>query len=65
MPQAQNSILVSIRKALHAQYDDAVREPLPQRWVDLIRYLNEKDQMRAEATQSETEAPAEHKMQKH
>ena len=61
MPQAQNSILARIRNALHAQYDEKAREPLPQRWVDLIRYLDEKDQMRSEATQQKTEAPADPK----
>ena len=51
MPHAQNSILERIRNALHVQYDETVREPLPERWVDLIRYLNEKDQVRSEAMQ--------------
>src|SRR5437660_12505077 len=53
MPQAQNSMSARISKALHAQYDEKAREPLPQRWVELIRHLNELDQMRAEATQWE------------
>jgi hypothetical protein len=51
MRQPQNPILERIRKALHAQYDDTVNEPLPQRWVDLIRYLNEKDRMRSETSE--------------
>lgn len=28
-----------------------MREPLPERWADLIRYLNEKDLMLSEATE--------------
>jgi hypothetical protein len=64
MPQAQKPILDRIRKALHVQYDETVREPLPERWVDLIRYLNEKDQMHSEAGQRRTDGPSGHKIQK-
>jgi hypothetical protein len=64
MPQAQNSVFARINKALHALYDNKMREPLPQRWVDFIRRLNELDQMRDEAKQRETEAPTETKMRK-
>jgi hypothetical protein len=28
---------------LHAQYDAVAKEPLPSRWVDLIKHLNEKE----------------------
>jgi hypothetical protein len=45
MPQAQNFFRKHISKTLHAHYDETVREPLPQRWVDLINYLNEREQM--------------------
>jgi len=45
MPQAQNFFRKHISKALHAQHDETVREPLPQRWVDLINYLNERERM--------------------
>ena len=64
MPQARKSSLLDISKALHAQYDAKMREPLPERWVDLIRRLNELDRIRSEATQRQTEAPAEHKTRK-
>ena len=64
MPQAQNSLLERISKALQVQHDETAREPLPQRWVDLIRYLNEKDQMRSEVMQRKTRAPADPKMRK-
>jgi hypothetical protein len=45
MPQAQNFFRKHISKPLRAHYDETVREPLPQRWVDLINYLNEREQM--------------------
>jgi hypothetical protein len=62
MPQARNLFTEHISKALHAQYDETVREPLPQRWVDLIRYLNERDQLHS-VTSAKTEEP-EHKTPK-
>jgi hypothetical protein len=45
MPQARNLFRDHISKALHAQYDETMSEPLPQRWVDLIHYLNERERM--------------------
>lgn len=51
MPQAKTAIGEHISKALHMQYEGTVREPLPQRWIDLIRYLNEMDAKRAEPTE--------------
>jgi len=37
------SIIEQISKALHAQYDAVAKQPLPERWVDLIIYLKEKE----------------------
>ena len=51
MPQAKTAVWEHIRKALHMQYEGTVREPLPQRWIDLIRYLNEMDAKRAEVAE--------------
>jgi hypothetical protein len=36
-------------KALHVQFDTVAREPLPERWVDLINYLNAREQARQRA----------------
>lgn len=33
-----------ISKSLHAKFDHIANEPLPKRWVELIHYLNEKEQ---------------------
>jgi hypothetical protein len=38
-----------IGKALHAYFGDIAKEPLPERWVDLINYLNEKEQAQRRA----------------
>jgi hypothetical protein len=40
---APSSFLGLISKALRANYDEVAKEPLPQRWVDLIHYLNERE----------------------
>ena len=51
MRKAQPTLLDRIGRALRAQFDEIVHEPLPNRWVDLINYLNEKDKRRPEALQ--------------
>ena len=44
MGQAQSSPVVNgVGKALHERLEYDVHEPLPERWVDLIHYLNEKE----------------------
>ena len=37
-----------IGRALRVQYDEIVHEPVPKRWVELINYLNDKEQRRRE-----------------
>jgi hypothetical protein len=39
----------SLRTRLRYQFDDIAREPLPQRWIDLIHFLNERDREQKEA----------------
>jgi hypothetical protein len=48
MQQTPTSFLSSITKGLRANFDDVANEPLPQRWVDLIHHLNERERMDAE-----------------
>ena len=44
MRQAQPSpIVAGIGKVLHERLEGDVHEPLPERWVDLIHYLNEQE----------------------
>ena len=45
------SFLERLGKMLHVHYDNVLNEPVPQRWADLIKYLNAKEQ--AEAPQSD------------
>ena len=40
-------IIERIGKMLHDQLDDIAREPLPDRWIDLINYLNDQERGRA------------------
>lgn len=56
MSEAHSTVLERIGRALHAHMDDAVREPVPERWVDLIHYLNEKEQAAREAAERRPEA---------
>jgi hypothetical protein len=44
MRQAEPSpIIARIGRALHQQLEQDVHEPLPERWVELIHFLNEKE----------------------
>ena len=43
MRQEHGSIFERLSKGLHARFDDVSRETLPERWIDLIRYLDEKE----------------------
>ena len=54
MQQAPTSFLHLINKALRGNFDNVASEPLPQRWVDLINYLNENERIQRHAPQSET-----------
>jgi len=49
------SILGLISKALRDNYDRVADEPLPERWVELIHYLNERE--RAEADRRRQHSP--------
>ena len=40
----QRMPLQHISKSLRARFDPIAQEPLPGRWVELIRYLNEKEE---------------------
>ena len=55
MRQGYGSIFERLNKGLHAHYDAVAKEALPERWIDLIRYLDEKEQREAESARAETE----------
>ena len=55
MQHAPSAFLGLISKTLRANYDEVAKEPLPQRWVDLIYYLNVRD--RVETTQERPAKP--------
>ena len=46
MRHAQPPVFECLGKALHVQFDSVAKEPLPERWVDLINYLKEREQAR-------------------
>ena len=43
MQETQRKIYRRIGGLMREQYDEVCREPLPERWVDLIKYLNERE----------------------
>jgi hypothetical protein len=45
----KNETVIEIGKGLRRRSADITYEPLPQRWVDLIRYLNEQERKQSEA----------------
>jgi hypothetical protein len=52
MPQISSSIVEFLRAALHARYDTILSEPLPARWADVIRHLNDQERDAAKVTQA-------------
>jgi hypothetical protein len=48
MPQTPSPIVERLKTALRAQYEAIVNEPLPERWVDLIKRLNEQERAQRE-----------------
>ena len=48
MPQTRSPIVERLKTALCAQYDAIVNEPLPERWVDLIKRLNKQERVQRE-----------------
>ena len=51
MQYLRNTILYRIGKAFQVRTEDITRERLPERWVDLIQYLDAQEREREEAHQ--------------
>ena len=49
MQQPRDLILNRIGRVFQARTEDIAHERLPERWVDLIRYLDEQEHEREEA----------------
>ena len=54
MPQAGSPIVERLKTTLRAQYDAIVNEPLPERWVDLIKRLNQQERAQRETCENKT-----------
>jgi hypothetical protein len=54
MLQAQE-FMRRVGEVLRTQNDGFTNAPLPERWVDLIHYLNEKERRRSETPKPEAE----------
>jgi len=48
-PQEQRSVTRRIGELFRARSENATHEHLPERWVDLIQYLNEQEREREKA----------------
>ena len=48
MRQSHNDAWQRIGKALQAQFDRDLSEPLPQRWIDVLNWLNDEGQAEGE-----------------
>lgn len=58
MQQPRYPIFERIGKMLHDQLDDIAREPLPDRWTDLINYLGDQERQQCQsAAAGETRQP--------
>lgn len=60
MQHIRYPIFERIGKMLHEQLEDIAREPLPDRWTDLINYLNEKERAQHEAGRPVPPQPSKH-----
>ena len=49
--QGPDTIFSRLGKAFHLYADDIAHEPLPMRWVELIRYLDEQERRSSEQSQ--------------
>ena len=53
--QGAQGVMRRIGKALRATNEELTHEPLPERWVDLIHYLDEKERRESRATAAKEE----------
>ena len=62
MQQARYPILERIGKVLHEQLSDVAHEPLPERWMNVIKYLNDKERRQREIARRAESRP--HKLKR-
>jgi len=55
MRQSHNDAWQRIGKALQGQFDRDLSEPLPQRWIDVLNWLNDEGEGEREAVQTVTD----------
>jgi hypothetical protein len=52
MSRSEVALSGLIGKALRAAFEDTERQPLPKRWIDLIRHLDERERQQSAAERS-------------
>jgi hypothetical protein len=60
MQHLRNSILYRIGKAFQVRTEGITRERLPERWVDLIQYLDAQEREREDAQHKKRSPPSTH-----
>ena len=53
MREQTPSLLERVGKTLHVYFDGLAKEPVSERWIDLIQRLNEKERLQASAKQGQ------------
>jgi hypothetical protein len=57
---AHSPVLKRLSAALHVAYDGITNAPVPERWVHLIKRLNEQERAERKASQAHTNSPRKH-----
>ena len=60
MRQDYSALLARLRKLLDGEFHDVGHEPLPDRWIDLINYLNAKERPEADGRELRSRERAHH-----
>jgi hypothetical protein len=61
MERSKACVFGLVAKMLRAELGDATDEPLPERWIELIRQLDEKERRKSDGSPAEPSRPAEKK----
>jgi hypothetical protein len=57
MHSSQAPLLQHLGKMLRVQYQPMIGERVPERWIDLINYLNEKERSQPEVKPGRQQSP--------
>jgi hypothetical protein len=61
MERSKASVFGLIGKKLRAELEDAKGQPLPERWIDLIRQLDEQERQKSNGSSDDPARPSDKK----